>query len=205
MVAVKSKHRSSTTTLLVKNMVCNRCIRVVGEELEKLGLQVLSLDLGEVVVSGTLGADTKKQIAGALVGNGFELIEDVRARTIEQIKHAILKLIHDENLEHRSPGKYSEYIEQTVGREYHSLSTLFSSVENITIEHFIILQRIERAKELLKYGELTLSEMSHRLGYSSVAHLSAQFKNITGMTPSAFKKIVRHTRTPLDKVHSRNR
>ncbi len=94
----------------------------------------------------------------------------------------------------------SEYIATEIGKDYHSLSTLFSSVENITIERFIILQRIERAKELLKYGELTLSEISYTLGYRSVPHLSSQFKSITGMTPSRFKKMVENTRLPLDKV-----
>ncbi|MBI4536238.1 MAG: helix-turn-helix transcriptional regulator [Ignavibacteriae bacterium] len=189
-----------TTTLLVKNMVCNRCIRVVREELENIGVDVRSVMLGEVVIGGTLDREKKGKIAAVLRENGFELIEDRRVRTIEQIKHAILKLVYEEDLEHHPPAKYSAYIAEKVGQDYHSLSTLFSSVENITIEQYIILQKIERVKELLKYGELTLSEISYKMGYSSVQHLSNQFKKVTGMTPSAFKNMVQNARTPLDKI-----
>ncbi|MBX2990572.1 MAG: helix-turn-helix transcriptional regulator [Bacteroidetes bacterium] len=178
-------------------MVCNRCIKVVREELGRLGVDVRSIVLGEVVVAGPvdLGA-----IRPVLVENGFELIEDQRAKTIEHIKQAVLKLVRRDAEKEPMRLKYSEYISQEIGKDYHSLSTLFSSVENITIEQYIILLRIERAKELLKYGELTLSEISYKLGYSSVQHLSNQFKKVTGMTPSKFKKLVGNARKPLDEV-----
>lgn len=189
-----------TTTLLVKNMVCNRCIKVVREELEKLGLDVRSIILGEVVVNGNQESLPLEKIRQALEENGFELIEDKKAKTIEQIKLAILDLVRRDEDKNPLNENYSEYIVEKIGMDYHYISSLFSSVENITIEQYIILQKIERAKELLKYGELTLSEIAFRLGYSSVQHLSNQFKKITGLTASQFKQMTENTRKPLDKV-----
>jgi len=200
MAPQKSQPVSSTTTLHIKNMVCNRCIKVVREELEKLRCDVRSIALGEAVVAGEVLPRDLEKIRQTLEQNGFELIEDGRIKTIERIKLAVLKLVRSEALETKVSGKHSEYLARELGREYHSLSTLFSSLESVTIEQYIILQKIERVKELLKYGELTLSEISYKLGYSSVAHLSNQFKKVTGMTPSRFKKIVANRRLPLDKV-----
>jgi len=198
-----NKERTSTTTIHIRNMVCNRCIKVVREELQKLGLEVRSIALGEVILAGEPDRRAMGEIGKVLADNGFELIEDQRVRTIERIKQAILKFVRRDIEQDPFKGRASEYITREVGKDYHSLSTLFSSIENITIEHYIILQRIERAKELLKYGELSLNEIAYTLGYSSVQHLSAQFKNVTGMTPGAFKKIVGDTRKPLDKVADR--
>jgi len=190
----------TTTSLFIKNMVCRRCIKVVSEELKQLGLEVLNINLGEVLVAGHVQKAKMAAIARALLENGFELIEDQRVKTVEGIKHAVLKLVYEEDLENNAPPKYSSYIAKELGQEYHTLSALFSSIENITIEQYIILQKIERVKELLKYGEQTLSEISYALGYSSVQHLSNQFKQVTGMTASAFKKMVENTRKPLDEV-----
>jgi AraC-like DNA-binding protein len=200
MSAKKGHPVSSTTTLHIKNMVCNRCIKVVREELEKLRFDVRSIALGEVTVGSDLLPGDIERIKRVLEQNGFELIEDQRVKTIEKIKQVVLKLVRRDAEKEPLAIKYSEHIARELGKDYHSLSTLFSSVENITIEHFIILQRVERAKEFLKYGELTLSEISYKLGYSSVPHLSNQFKTITGMTPSRFKKMVENTRLPLDRV-----
>lgn len=195
-----NKQRQSATTLHIRNMVCNRCIRVVREEMGKLGHDVLNIALGEAVIGGTPTQAERETIRDVLEENGFELIEDQHIKIIERIKHAVLKLVQRDAEKEPRKEKPSEYIAREVGRDYPSLSTLFSSLENITIEHYTILQRIERAKELLKYRELTLNEISYKLGYSSVQHLSAQFKSVTGMTPSAFKKMVGNTRRPLDKV-----
>jgi len=181
-------------------MVCNRCIKVVSEELRRLGLDVRSIGLGEAVVAGKPNGDKLLKIKGALERNGFELIEDRQRQTIEQIKLAVLRLVRSESLESEFSGKYSEYIAREVGHEYHGLSSLFSSMEGITIEQYVILQKIERVKELLKYGELTLSEISYKLDYSSVQHLSNQFKKITGLTPSRFKQMMENSRKPLDQV-----
>ena len=198
-MAVKTES-SSTATLYIKNMVCNRCIKVVREGLEKLGPDVRSIALGEAVIAGEPDAGGLGLIKAMLEGEGFELIEDQRVRTIERIKRAILKLVRRDAEKEPLEEKLSEYMSREVGADYSTLTTLFSSVENVTIEHFVILQRIERAKELLKYGELTLNEISYKLGYSSAQHLSSQFKQITGMTPSSFKKMMGNTRKPLDRI-----
>jgi AraC-like DNA-binding protein len=186
-------------------MVCNRCIKVVGEELRALGLDVRSVTLGEVVVGGEVKGTVLRQVVGALERNGFELIEDRDARTIERIKLAILKLVRGSGPDSGVGGRLSEVIPREVGGEYRGLSALFSSRESITIEQYAILQRIERVKELLKYGETTLSEIAYALGYSSVQHLSTQFKKVTGLTPSDFKKMTADGRTPLDRVGRRAR
>jgi len=188
------------TTLYIRNMVCNRCIMVIEDEFEKLGLNIKSISLGEVKVEEKLDQDMTDRIRNILDENGFELIEDRKMKTIEQIKLLILELIRDEE---KIAGRIniSDYLSEKMNADYHYLSTLFSSVENITIEHYFILQKIERAKELLKYGELTLSEIAFRLGYSSVAHLSAQFKKVTGMNANQFKSMTENTRKPLDKVN----
>lgn len=192
-----NENQHATTVLFVKNMVCNRCIKVVRDELQKLGHDVRSITLGEVVIAGE--PDMAK-IGDMLKENGFELLEDQRKHTIEKIKQAVLKLVRRDAEQNPVALKTSEFIAREVGKDYHSLSTLFSSIENITIEQYVILQRIELVKELLKYGELTLNEISYKLGYSSVAHLSNQFKKVTGMTPTLFKRMVGNIRTPLDKV-----
>ncbi len=198
------KHETETTTLLVKNMVCDRCIRVVREELEGIGLDVRSVHLGEVVIGSRPGKEMRDRIADVLENNGFELVENRRVRTIEQIKHAVIKLVRQDNQGSTSPRRISEFIEAEVGLAYHSLSILFSSVENITIEQYVILQKIERVKELLKYGELTLSEIAWQLGYSSVQHLSNQFRKVTGLTPSSFRQMVTNTRKSIDKISPRS-
>lgn len=186
--------------LYIKNMVCPRCIKVVREELTRLGLDVRNVVLGEVEVSGESKQLPMEKIRHVLHENGFELIEDRRVKTIENIKHAVLKLVQNDYEKNPLRIKDSEFIAREVGQDYHSLSTLFSSVEGITIEQYIILQKVERVKELLKYGEMTLSEIAYTMGYSSVAHVSNQFKKVTGMTPSQFKKLGGVHRHPIDQV-----
>jgi AraC-like DNA-binding protein len=193
----KSTHAGTTMKLYVKNMVCDRCVRVVAQELERIGLDVRNVVLGEVTLTGSSRDLAMDQIKKTLEENGFELIEDRKARTIEQLKLAIIKLVRETG-DRRL--KYSAYLSKELGLEYHYLSTLFSSVENVTIEQYIIRQRVERAKELLKYGELTLSEIAYELGYSSVQHLSNQFKHVTGLTPTQFRHMTINMRTPLDRL-----
>jgi AraC family transcriptional regulator len=189
-----------TSTLYVKNMVCDRCIRVVRDELTKTGLDVRSVSLGEVVVGGSSKDLPMDKIKSILDENGFELIEDRKAKTIERMKLAILKFVREDREKLDRKLKFSEYLSKELGLDYHFLSTLFSSVENVTIEQYVILQRIERAKELLKYGELTLSEIAYKLGYSSVQHLSNQFKSVTGFTPTRFRTLTGQERKPIDRV-----
>jgi AraC family transcriptional regulator len=186
------------TTLIIKNMVCNRCIKVVKEELEKLGLQIKSIKLGEVVLENIPADFSLETVKAVLEANEFELLEDKKAKTIEQTKIGLIKLVHSGEV--LPEINLSEFLSKKLGLEYHYLSTLFSSVENITIEQYFILQKVERVKELLKYGELTLSEIAFKLGYSSVQHLSNQFKKVTGLTASQFKSISENLRKPLDSV-----
>ncbi len=192
---------SSTTLLTVRNMVCNRCIKVVKEELQNINLDVRSIILGEVVVSGKEKDLPMDKIKTVLTKNGFELIEDKKAKIIEQIKISVIEQIYN-NSENEKEKNLSKILIKRLGYDYNYLSSLFSSIENITIEHYFILQKIERAKELLKYGELNLSEIAYQLGYSSVQHLSNQFKKVTGLTASKFKELTKLERKPIDKLLS---
>ncbi len=180
-------------------MVCDRCKRVVAEELENLGYTVLQVGLGEAELSTTNATVDLERVREVLEVNGFELLDDRKTQLIEKVKLAIIELVHRAG-EQDSHINTSSYIADKVGLDYNYVSTLFSSSEGITIEKYLILQRIERAKELLVYDELNLKEIAFQLGYSSVAHLSSQFKKVTGLTPSHFKQIKDDRRKTLDKV-----
>ncbi len=187
-----------STVLYIKNMVCDRCIRVVREELEGLGLTVADVQLGRAeVLPPATGLDLE-EVSQTLETNGFALLQDLQAQMVDRIKTSILDLIHSDGLEELH-FNYSYYISQQVGRSYSYLSSLFSQVENLTIEKYFILLKIEKVKELLVYDELTLSEIAYRLGYSSPQHLSGQFKAVTGLTPTAFRR-GKGKRRPLDQV-----
>lgn len=184
--------------LFVKNMVCNRCIMAVQNELDRLGLRAENIKLGEVTLAEEPSADEKNQLGDALTKLGFELIDDRKSRVIEAIKTAIIELVH-----HQEAGtKYnlSEILSERLNHDYNYLSSLFSEVEGTTIEKYYIAQKIEKVKELLVYDELTLSEIAHQLNYSSVAYLSNQFKKVTGLTPSHFKQVKADKRKALDEV-----
>ncbi len=198
----EQKIDKAAAKLIIKNMVCNRCIKVVKEELEKLGYDVKNISLGEAEINREPDNKDSAEIKRVLEENGFELIEDKRAKTIEEIKRIILELVRNDDERNPINMNFSDYLVKNLGMEYHYISNLFSSIENITIEQYIILQKIEHAKELLKYGELTLSEIAYKLGYSSVQHLSNQFKKVTGMTASRFKNITVNLRKPLDHISS---
>lgn len=194
------------TTLYIKNMVCDRCKMVVTQEIEKLGLHPEKVSLGEVTLKeDTITGEQQHRLDAALTAVGFERIDDRRARLIEAIKNKIITMIHHTDRVSRK-FNWSVVLAEEVHYEYNYLSNLFSSVEGITIEQYIIRQKIERAKELLFYDELNLSEIADRLGYSSVAHLSSQFKKITGLTPSELKRSrnIDEARKPLDSLSSRD-
>ena len=190
------------TKLYIKNMVCPRCIKVVREELEKLNLTPLSVKLGEVELAESEDKVDLTKIGQALLKEGFELLEDNNAKLIESIKTTIINAIRGYKKIDLSSVIFSTLLTESLGKEYTSLSSLFSKVESITIEQYIILQKIEMAKELLTYGELTLSEIAYLLGYSSVQHLSRQFKKVTGMTASNFAKKFPSKRKSIDKLVS---
>ncbi len=185
-------------TLFVKNMVCNRCIMVVQNEMDKLGLGVRSITLGEVVLTNEPTAVQKQELEKALTALGFEVIDDKKSRLIEKIKNIIIKLVHYDDSDLKS--NLSNLLSNELHHDYNYLSNLFSEVEGTTIEKYFIAQKIEKVKELLVYDELSLSEIAYRLNYSSVAYLSNQFKKVTGLTPSHFKQIKTDKRKPLDEV-----
>ena len=190
---------SAPMDIHIKNMVCDRCIRVVRDELEKLGLGVDHVELGKATLANVSGTTDLEAIKTVLDANGFEYLEDRKAQLVEQVKRLILELIRSGQLEHMD-AKLSAHLAKQLGKNYSFLSGLFSSVAGITIERFMILQKIERVKEQLAYDELSLSEIAHRLGYSSVQHLSAQFKTVTGLSPSHFKGLRSTARRSLDSI-----
>lgn len=179
-------------------MVCNRCILVVQNELNRLGIAAKNIKLGEAELEKELSAEEKNKLEQSLTSLGFELIDDKKSRIIEKIKNVIIKLVHHDDNDTRS--NLSDILSKELHHEYNYLSHLFSDVEGTTIEKYFIAQKIERVKELLVYDELSLSEIAFRMNYSSVAHLSSQFKKVTGLTPSHFKQIREDKRKPLDQV-----
>ncbi|WKN45398.1 AraC family transcriptional regulator [Tunicatimonas pelagia] len=184
-------------TFNIKNMVCPRCVEAVSQVFEQLELPLTSIELGEATLKVDLTQEQQAQLATMLEDRGFELLEDKKSKQISQIKSLIIQQIH-----HREAPlevNFSTLISDHLHQEYSSLSKLFSSVEGITIEKFILKQKIEKVKELLFYNEMALSQIAYQLGYSSVAHLSVQFKKETGMSPSHFKKL-RSDRKPLDSI-----
>ncbi|MFV0419591.1 MAG: helix-turn-helix domain-containing protein [Dysgonomonas sp.] len=182
----------------IKNMVCDRCKLVVKTEIEKLGFTLLAVSLGEIELKEQLDELQKQQLIDALEALGFSLIDDKKSRIIEQIKTIIIEMVHHSSSELKI--NLSDYLSDRLHLEYNYISNLFSEIEGVTIEKYYIAQKIEKVKELLIYDELTLSEIAFMLNYSSVAHLSAQFKKITGLTPSYFKNLKIERRKPLDKV-----
>ncbi len=180
-------------------MVCDRCILVVRQELDKLQLGYKNIQLGEIELTEQLSTKGAKELREHLNILGFDLLDDKKSTLVEKIKSTLIQLIHGTH-EDELTKKLSVLLSEKLFMDYHYLSGLFSSIEGITIEKYVILQRIEKAKELLMYAELNLSEIADRLGYSSVQHLSKQFKKTTGLTPSHFKKIKKNMRLPLDKV-----
>ena len=188
--------------LHIKNMVCNRCITAVKNELHSAGLHPLTVEMGVVhLQEDDLDEDTRTDLANRLTNLGFELLDNSRTRLIGQIKNLIIEKIHHSG-DMDVKVNWPKLITDQAFHEYNYLSALFSSVEGITLEQYIIRQKIERVKELLFYDELSLGEISLKLGYSSIAHLSAQFKKVTGQTPSLFKKTraIDMKRKPLDAI-----
>ena len=179
-------------------MVCYRCKLMVQSILDELEVPYLSIVLGEINLKEGLNSEKEKELLKRFQALGFEWINDRKSQTIERVKTMIIDLVHNKvnALEHN----LSIYLAKDLLQSYAALSTLFSEVENQTIEHFYIAQKIEKVKELLMYDELTLSEIALKLHYSSVAHLSRQFKKVTGFTPTYFKQLKDKKRQQIDKL-----
>jgi AraC-like DNA-binding protein len=184
----------------LKNMVCDRCILVVEDILQKLAIPFHKVSFGEIHLAEELSNEQKESLSKKLGAVGFELIDNYAGGLIEKVKSLVIKKARNEVNETESKKKLSHYLSEKVNHEYTYLSSLFSSVEGRTIENYFIEQRIEKVKELLVYGQLTLSQIAFDLEYSSVAHLSTQFKKITGLTPTYFKEIGIAKRKSLDKI-----
>lgn len=186
------------TTLHIKNMVCRRCILSVAQVLEKNSISPLHIGLGEVTLAEALSSEQERAIKADLEAVGFELLDDQRSQLIEKVKTLLIEQVQSGEI----PETFSlvGFIGKNLHRDYSAISKLFSEVEGITLEQFFILQKIEKVKEWLAYNELSLSEIAYRLGYSSVAYLSSQFKKVTGLTPSEFKRHHTDRRRGLDEV-----
>ena len=197
-VSLPAGNERPEMTLYIKNMVCDRCVMVVRAELEQMGLPVTAVRLGEAEIAAEPDAQQKSRLAARLEALGFGLLEDRKSRIIEAVKNALIELVRAEEVV--SDVNLSDYLSRKLRLDYKYLSGLFSQTQGRTIEKFFIAQKIERVKELLVYDELTLSEIAFRLGYSSVAHLSAQFKRVTGLTPSYYKQSGARRRQALDKL-----
>lgn len=179
-------------------MVSTRCKLAVKEELKKLGLHFIIVDLGEIDIMEDISDRQRGQLKIALLGVGLELMDDKRAILIEKIKNVITEMIHYS--EELPKINYSEYISEKLNFDYTYLSNIFSEVKGITLQQFIIVHKIEKVKELLIYDELNLTEISYKMNYSSVAHLSNQFKKVTGLSPSQFKQLKNKSRIPIEEI-----
>jgi AraC-like DNA-binding protein len=179
-------------------MVSNRCKMAVKEELKKLGLHFIVVDLGEVEIMENISMEKRALLKANLLLSGLELMDDKKAMLIEKIKNIIIEMVHhtDENIK----VNFSNYLSEKMNHDYTYLSNLFSEVQGTTIEHFIISHKIERIKELIIYGEHNITEIAWKMGYSSVAHLSSQFKKVTGLSPSHFKQLKDKRRISIEEI-----
>ena len=179
-------------------MVSNRCKIAVKEELNKLGLHFIFIDLGEVEVMEDISLEQRAQLKAGLLDSGLELMDNKRGILIEKIKSAIIETIHHKD--EMVKIKFSDYLSEKLDYDYTYMANLFSEVQGTTIEQFIIAHKVERIKELLIYGELNISEIAWKMNYSSVAHLSNQFKKVTGLSPTHFKRMKDKRRIPIEEI-----
>ncbi len=179
-------------------MVSNHCKLAVKEELKKLGLHFIVADLGEIEIMEELSGKQKEHLRVALLNAGFELMDDKRAILIEKITNVIIDMIH--HTPEMIKINFSDFLSKKLNHDYTYLSNIFSEVKGITIQQFIIIHKVEKIKELIMYDELNLTEISYKLNYSSVAHLSNQFKKITGLTPSHYKQLKEKRRMPIEEI-----
>ena len=184
--------------LFIKYMVSNRCKMAVKEALKSLGLHFVLVDLGEIDIMENISAEQKQKLQELLNVSGLELMDDKKAVLIEKIKNVIIDIVHYSS---ELPSiNFSDYISEKLNLDYTYLSNIFSEVQGTTIQQFLIVHKIERVKELLMYNEMNLTEISYQMQYSSVAHLSNQFKKITGLSASEFQKLKHKTRKPIEEI-----
>jgi len=184
--------------LYIKYMVSNRCKMAVKEILKKLGLHFVVVDLGEIDIMEDISGNRLENFRIALSDGGFELMDDTKAILIERIINVIIQMVH--HTEEMIKINFSEFLSEKLSHDYNYMSKIFSEVKGITIQQFIIVHKIEKIKELLLYGELNLTEISYRLNYSSVSHLSNQFRKVTGLSPSDFKHLKSKKRSSIEDI-----
>ncbi|WP_411273072.1 helix-turn-helix domain-containing protein [Daejeonella sp.] len=187
--------------LYIKNMVSIRCKMIVKEELTKLGLHYIIVELGEVDIMENISLEQWEEVKAALFLSGLELMDDKRSVLIERIKNTIVEMVHHTNEMVKT--NFSDFLSKKLNHDYTYLANLFSEVQGTTIEKFIIAHKVERIKELIIYGELNITEIAWKMNYSSVAHLSNQFKKVTGLSPSHFKQLKNKRRSPIEEIGSR--
>jgi len=184
--------------LYIKYMVSNRCKMVVKEELKRLGLHFIVVDLGEVEIMEDISAEQREQVRIALFHSGLELMDDKRAVLIEKIKNVIIEMVHHTDGVNKM--NISDFLSEKLNHDYTYMANLFSEIQGTTIEQFIISHKVERIKELIIYDELSITEIAWKMNYSSVAHLSNQFKKVTGLSPSHFKQLKNIRRSPIESI-----
>ena len=184
--------------IYIKYMVSDRCKMAVKGVLKKLGLHFILVDLGEVEIMENISQEQRRKLKTELLHCGLELMDDKRSVLIEKIKNSIIEMVHHN--QQLTKVNFSDYLSGKLNHDYTYLSNLFSEVQGTTIERFIILHKIERIKELIIYDELNISQIAWKMNYSSVAHLSNQFKKVTGLTPSHFKQLKDKRRSPIEEI-----
>lgn len=184
--------------IYIKYMVSNRCKMAVKKELKKLGLHFIVVDLGEVEIMENISLAQREQLKVVLLRSGLELMDDKRAVLIEKIKNTIIEMVH--HTEEAIKTNFSDFLSEKLNHDYTYLANLFSEVQGTTIAQFMIMHKVERIKELIIYDELNITEIAWKMNYSSVAHLSNQFKKVTGLSPSHFKQLKNKKRNPLEEI-----
>jgi AraC-like DNA-binding protein len=184
--------------LHIKNMVSIRCKMIVKQELQKLGLHFIMVELGEVEIMENIFGEQREQVRIALLQSGLELMDDRRSVLIEKIKNTVVEMVHHNN--ELTKINFSDYLSGKLNHDYTYLANLFSEIQGTTIEQFIIAHKIERIKELIIYDELTITEIAWKMNYNSLAHLSNQFKKVTGLSPSHFKQLKVKRRSPIEDI-----
>lgn len=195
-----NKKAEEGTKLFIKNMVCLRCLKTVMRLVEEVGGEIKHIALGEVELSQSLTLPQTEQLTGLLIEEGFELLDSKASRLVSEIKNLIIREIHMKEGKKPHSSNYSAYVSSQLNYDYSYLSKLFSAVTGITVEKYIIAQKVERIKELLTYGELTVSEIAWELDYSSPQHMAKQFKQVTGLSPGDFRRDHSHERNQLDRI-----
>ncbi|UEG50879.1 AraC family transcriptional regulator [Ferruginibacter lapsinanis] len=184
--------------LFIKYMVSNRCKMVVKEELKKLGLHFVIVDLGEVDIMENISLSKREELKAALFVSGLELMDDKKAVLVEKIKNVIIEMVHQSDEVIKT--NLSHFLSEKLNHDYTYLANLFSEVQGTTIEQYTIANKVERIKELIIYDELNITEIAWKMNYSSVAHLSNQFKKVTGLSPSHFKQLKNKRRSPIEDI-----